>query len=237
LAASHRHTATISYFFHSKVLEDIRPVNSQTRKSVVQGAAGDIEVALDLPAGGLASKGVAIITHPHPLFGGTLDNKVVQTMARAFVQCGWTAVRFNFRGVGGSAGVHDEGRGELEDTLAVVAAMAPQGSICLAGFSFGAFVTTHAFERLAASREIEKLVLIGTSVSRSPAASIAADSHMKTLVVHGEADDTVALSDVMDWARPQALPVTVVPGGGHFFHGQLPLLKNLVVRHLSSTVS
>jgi alpha/beta superfamily hydrolase len=212
-------------------------VNSQTQKSVIQGAAGDIEVALDLPPGQLASRGVAVITHPHPLFGGTLDNKVVQTLARAFIQCGWTAVRFNFRGVGGSAGVHDEGRGELEDMLAVVAAMAPQGPISLAGFSFGAFVTTHAFERLAASREIEKLVLVGTSVSRSPAAPIAAEAHMKTLVLHGEEDDTVALSAVMDWARPQALPVTVVPGGGHFFHGQLPLLKNLVVRHLSSTLS
>ena len=210
-------------------------MNSQTQKSVIQGAAGDIEVALDLPAGQLASKGVAVITHPHPLFGGTLDNKVVQTLARAFVQCGWTAVRFNFRGVGGSAGVHDEGRGELEDMLAVVAMMAPQGSISLAGFSFGAFVTTHAFERLASSRAIEKLVLVGTSVSRSPAAPVAAEAHVKTLVVHGEEDDTVALSAVMDWARPQALPVTVVPGVGHFFHGQLPLLKNLVVRHLSST--
>jgi alpha/beta superfamily hydrolase len=218
-------------------LQDIRKVNSQTRKSIIQGAAGDIEVALDLPAGQLDSRGVAIITHPHPLFGGTLDNKVVQTLARAFIQCGWTAVRFNFRGVGGSAGVHDEGIGELEDMLAVVAAMAPQGPICLAGFSFGAFVTTHAFERLAASREIEKLVLVGTSVSRSPAAPVAAQAHLKTLVIHGEEDDTVALSAVMDWARPQALPVTVVPGGGHFFHGQLPLLKNLVARHLSSTLS
>jgi alpha/beta superfamily hydrolase len=218
-------------------LQDIRKVNSQTRKSIIQGAAGDIEVALDLPAGQLDSRGVAIITHPHPLFGGTLDNKVVQTLARAFIQCGWTAVRFNFRGVGGSAGVHDEGIGELEDMLAVVAAMAPQGPICLAGFSFGAFVTTHAFERLAASREIEKLVLVGTSVSRSPAAPVAAQAHLKTLVIHGEEDDTVVLSAVMDWARPQALPVTVVPGGGHFFHGQLPLLKNLVARHLSSTLS
>ncbi|MGH8805292.1 MAG: alpha/beta hydrolase, partial [Polaromonas sp.] len=170
--------------------------------------------------------------------GGTMDNKVVQTLARAFVQCGWTAVRFNFRGVGGSAGSHDEGRGELEDFLAVVRHVAPPGEaesvLALAGFSFGAFVTTHAFERLSASRKIEKLVLVGTSVSRAPAAPIDAAAHLKTLVVHGEQDDTVLLPAVLDWARPQALPVTVVPGGGHFFHGQLPLLKNLVVRHLSS---
>ena len=119
-------------------------MNSQTQKLTVQGAAGAIEVALDLPSGEASSEGVAVIAHPHPLFGGTMDNKVVQTLARAFTQSGWTAARFNFRGVGGTAGTHDEGGGELEDMLAVVAATAPQGLICLAGFSFGAFVTTHA---------------------------------------------------------------------------------------------
>lgn len=209
-------------------------MNTQTQKSVIQGDAGAIEIALDQPASGVAARGVAVIAHPHPLFGGTLDNKVVQTLARAFTQCGWTAVRFNFRGVGRTEGAHDEGRGELDDLLAVVASLAPQGPICLAGFSFGAFVTTHAHERLRSTREIDKLVLLGTSVSRSVAAPVDAASHSKTLVVHGEEDDTVVLSAVLDWARPQQLPVTVVPGGGHFFHGQLPLLKNLVVRHLSS---
>ncbi len=211
-------------------------MNSKTLKSSFQGPVGALEIALDRPAG--ESRGVAVIAHPHPLFGGTLDNKVVQTLARAFVQSGWTAVRFNFRGVGGSAGSHDEGRGELEDFLAVVQQVAPSGAndaaLALAGFSFGAFVTTHAFERLNPVRSIEKLVLVGTSVSRAPAAPIDAAAHGRTLVVHGEQDDTVLLSDVMDWARPQALPVTVVPGVGHFFHGQLPLLKNLVVRHLAS---
>ena len=189
-----------------------------------------------MPAG--LPRGVAVIAHPHPLFSGTMDNKVVQTLARAFTHAGWTAVRFNFRGVGGSAGVHDEGRGELEDLLAVVAHVAPEGenasTLALAGFSFGAFVTTHAFERLSGTRSIEKLVLVGTSVSRTAAAAIDPASHLKTLVLHGEEDDTVLLPAVLDWARPQALPVTVVPGCGHFFHGQLPLLKNLVIRHLSS---
>jgi alpha/beta superfamily hydrolase len=213
-------------------------VNSKTRKSSFQGPAGAIEIATDQPVG--PSRGVAVIAHPHPLFGGTMDNKVVQTLARAFVQCGWTAVRFNFRGAGGSAGDHDEGRGELDDFLAVVQHMdALNESECmlaLAGFSFGAFVTTHAFMHLFATRNIEKLVLVGTSVSRAPAAPIDKAAHLKTLVLHGEQDDTVPLSAVMDWARPQSLPVTVVPGMGHFFHGQLPLLKNLVVRHLSSPV-
>ncbi len=210
-------------------------MNAQTQKSTVQGAAGAIEVAIDTPAGGAVPKGVALIAHPHPLFGGTLDNKVVQTLARVFAQCGWTAVRFNFRGVGSSQGVHDEGRGELDDLLAVAAHIAPTGALCLAGFSFGAFVTTHAFDRLHRVRQIDKLVLVGTSVVRSSAAPIDAAEHAKTIVIHGEADDTVTLSAVMDWARPQSLPVTVVPGGGHFFHGQLPLLKSLVVRHLTST--
>ena len=216
-------------------------MNSQTLKSSIDGLAGAIEIAVDTPVA--ESRGVAVIAHPHPLFAGTMDNKVVQTLARAFVQCGWTAVLFNFRGVGASAGTHDDGRGELDDFLAVVAhaeSLQKDGSarpaLALAGFSFGAYVTTHAFERLNATRNIEKLVLVGTSVSRAPAAAIDAAAHLKTLVIHGEQDDTVLLKDVLDWARPQALPVTVVPGGAHFFHGQLPLLKNLVIRHLSSSM-
>ena len=216
-------------------------MNSQTLKSSIDGPAGALEVAIDVPAAN--SRGVAVIAHPHPLFAGTMDNKVVQTLARAFVQCGWTAVRFNFRSVGASAGTHDEGRGELDDFLAVVAhaeSLQKNGSagpaLALAGFSFGAYVTTHAFERLHVTRSIDKLVLIGTSVSRAPAAPIDVAAHLKTLVIHGEQDDTVLLKDVLDWARPQALPVTVVPGGAHFFHGQLPLLKNLVIRHLSSSM-
>jgi alpha/beta superfamily hydrolase len=163
-----------------------------------------------------------------------MDNKVVQTLARAFVQSGWAAVRFNFRGVGATEGVHDEGRGETSDMLAVVAAEAADGPLALAGFSFGSFVTTRVVEALWPSRPMEKIVLVGTAASRFEVAALPQEAHDLTLVIHGEEDDTVALSSVMDWARPQSLPVTVVPGGGHFFHGQLPLLKNLVLRHLRS---
>ena len=205
-------------------------MNAQTEKSTIAGEAGLVEIAIDTPAG--PARGVAVIAHPHPLFGGTMDNKVVQTLARAFTQCGWTAVRFNFRGVGASTGSHDEGRGELRDLLAVVQHAAPAGPLALAGFSFGAFVTTHAFAALQAEREIASLVLVGTAASRFAVAPVPAPFHMQTLVIHGETDDTVPLAAVLDWARPQALPVTVVPGVGHFFHGQLPLLKSLVVRHL-----
>ena len=153
-------------------------------------------------------------------------------MARACVLADWAAVRFNFRGVGQSEGVYDEGRGELDDLLAVIEARAPEGPLCLAGFSFGAFVTSHAAARLHASRDIQRLVLIGTAASRFDVAPVAGELHARTLVVHGEHDDTVPLSSVMDWARPQSLPLMVVPGGGHFFHGQLPLLRELVLRHL-----
>ena len=205
-------------------------MNSKTHKSGFAGPAGWLEIACDASAG--PSRGVAVIAHPHPLVGGTLDNKVVQTLARAFTQCGWTAVRFNFRGVGGSLGSHDEGRGELDDLLAVVQHAAPAGPLALAGFSFGAFVTSNAFAELQALRQIDKLVLVGTAASRYPVAPIDPGAHAKTLIIHGEQDDTVPLTAVLDWARPQALPVTVVPGGGHFFHGQLPLLKSLVMRHL-----
>ena len=209
-------------------------MNSKTQKTVVTGPAGSIEAVVDAPelAPGVAARGVVVIAHPHPLFGGTMDNKVVQTLARAFVQCGWQAVRFNFRGVGATEGVYDEGRGELQDLLAVVQQVAPQGTLALAGFSFGAFVTSHAVQALWSQRAIEKIVFVGTAASRFTVADIPPEAHAHTLTLHGEQDDTVPLASVMDWARPQTLPVTVIPGGGHFFHGQLPLLKSLVVRHL-----
>jgi alpha/beta superfamily hydrolase len=209
-------------------------MNSKTRRFQVAGPAGLIEVLRDEPATGTPAHGTAVIAHPHPLFGGTMDNKVVQTVARGFVQSGWAAVRFNFRGVGATQGVHDEGRGELEDMLEVVTSQAANGPLALAGFSFGASVAGLAAARLWPVRSIDKIILVGTGVSRLMLPALAAESHDRTLVIHGEQDDTVPLSAVMDWARPQSLPVTVVPGVGHFFHGQLPLLKSLVVRHLRS---
>ena len=181
--------------------------------------------AIDSPEG--ACLGTAVVCHPHPQHGGTLDNKVVATLARAFVQCGWRAARFNFRGVGGSAGAWDDGHGEIDDALAVAAALAdPTQPLAWAGFSFGAYVASHA----AAARSPTRLVLIGPASANFTVAAVPAD----TLVIHGEVDDVVPLAATLNWARPQALPVVVVPGAGHFFHGQLPLLKSLVVRHLSA---
>ena len=210
-------------------------MNAQTERLQLQGPAGRIEVLRDAPVEGVTPRGTAVVAHPHPLFGGTMDNKVVQTLARAFVQCGWQTLRFNFRGVGATEGVHDEGRGETEDFLAVVREFAPEGPLALAGFSFGAFVMSRAMAALAPQRPIDQLVFIGAAASRFEVATIPPELHERTLVLHGEQDDTVPLAAVMDWARPQVLPVTVVPGGSHFFHGQLPLLRGLVVRHLSAT--
>lgn len=201
----------------------------------LKGPAGIIEVVRDLPDAGSPLRGVAVVAHPHPLYGGTMDNKVVQTMARAFLACGFAAVRFNFRGIGGSAGAWDEGRGEVQDMLAVVAQAAADGPLALAGFSFGAFVASHVLNQVWGTREVTHVVLAGTAAGRFGVAEVPEPARTRTLVVHGESDDVVPLAAVMDWARPQLLPVTVVPGGGHFFHGQLPLLKGLVTRHLQAT--
>ena len=210
-------------------------MNAQTQSLTLTGSAGPIEAVLDLPEADLfeAPHGTAVIAHPHPQFGGTMTNKVVQTIARACVQCGWRAVRFNFRGVGASGGHYDEGRGEVDDMLAVVAQTAPADQpLLLAGFSFGGFIAARAIDTLHPQRAIAGAVLVGTAASRFDVPPVPAELHPQTLVVHGEQDDTVPLASVMDWARPQSLPVTVVPGGEHFFHGQLPLLKALVVRHV-----
>jgi alpha/beta superfamily hydrolase len=200
-------------------------MNAHTQRQTVAGPSGAIECAIDAPTG--MSRGVAVICHPHPQHGGTMDNKVVQTLARAFTQLGYTAVRFNFRGVGASAGAWAHGPGEIDDAMAVVAALrAPGLPLVLAGFSFGAYVASHAAARLAAAGvAAERLVLVAPAASRFDMVPVPPD----TLLVHGEADDVVPLAAVFDWARPQSLPVTVIPGAGHFFHGQLTLLRSLVV--------
>ncbi|MBT9459580.1 MAG: alpha/beta hydrolase [Burkholderiaceae bacterium] len=200
-------------------------MNSQTKAMLIAGPAGELQCAIDNPAD--APRGVAVICHPNPVQGGTLDNKVVQTVARAFVQLGYRAVRFNFRGIGRSQGVWDEGRGEIDDALAVIGALREPGlPLLLAGFSFGGYVASQAALRLPEGERAERLLLVGPATSRFDTAAVPAD----TVVIHGEADDVVPLQAVLDWARPQVLPITVVPGVGHFFHGQLPLLKNLVLR-------
>jgi alpha/beta superfamily hydrolase len=195
-------------------------VRASTRKQFIAGPAGRIECAVDGPES--PAIGVALIAHPHPLFGGTLDNKVVQTLARAFVELGYEAWRPNFRGVGETEGTHDEGRGELEDLAAIVAHLKPE-RLALAGFSFGAGVQVLLSQRVKA----EKLVLVGVAVTRFQLPPV----QQGTLVIHGENDDTVPLPTVLDWARPQDLPVVLVPGADHFFHRKLHILRALVRSH------
>ena len=188
----------------------------------IDGPAGPLEVVCNRPHA--EPLGIALIAHPHPLQGGTLDNKVVQTLAKTFFALGYAAVRFNFRGVGGSVGTFADGIGETDDALAVLAhARSKFGAalpMILAGFSFGSFVQT----RVAKSVEAQRLVLVGPAVRRFAVEEVPAD----TIVVHGEEDDVVPLADVLAWARPQQLPIVVFPGCGHFFHGRLPQLQRVI---------
>lgn len=189
---------------------------------IVAGPAGDVEVVIDAPSA--SPRGLALVCHPHPLQGGTLDNKVAHTLAKTFHAMGYVATRFNFRGVGRSAGVFDEGIGETDDALAVLRHVKSRFGealpVALAGFSFGSFVQT----RVAAQVTPEGLVLVGPAVNRFPLQHVPAE----TIVVHGEEDDVVPLADVFAWARPQELPIVVFPGCGHFFHGRLLQLARVV---------
>jgi alpha/beta superfamily hydrolase len=198
-------------------------MRSTTERVFVPGPAGRIECAVDKPE--KAARGKAVIAHPHPLFGGTLDNKVVQTLARAFVELGYEAWRPNFRGVGQSEGRYDEGNGEVDDLAAVFAHLQSR-NVVLAGFSFGAAMQAKFAERLKKENQIEpeRLVLVGVAVANFATPPVPAG----TLVIHGERDETVPLAAVLDWARPQELPIVVVPGAEHFFHHKLPLLRAIV---------
>jgi uncharacterized protein len=198
---------------------------------LVEGEAGPLEVVInEVPE---RARGMALIAHPHPLFGGTLDNKVVQTLAKSFFALDYITVRMNFRGVGASAGQHDNGEGETLDWLTVLQAMRGRYGalpVLLAGFSFGAYVQSRVARVLSERGEQPAaVVLVAPAVGRFPVEPVAAD----TLVVHGDEDDVVALADVLAWARPQQLPVTILPGAGHFFHGYLPKLQQVVTRFCS----
>ncbi|MGN6318867.1 alpha/beta hydrolase [Trinickia sp.] len=204
-------------------------MNVHTKKSLIDGPVGKIEIALDEPDG--AVRGIALVAHPHPLFGGSMDNKVAQTLARTLVQLGYVTYRSNFRGVGQTQGQHDEGVGERDDLLAVIAHMRARPGhealpLVLAGFSFGTAVISHV-ARMLAEREqsVERMVFVGTAASRFEVASVPEN----TLVIHGEQDETVPIASVFNWARPQELPVVVIPGAEHFLHRKLHILKRIVV--------
>ena len=192
-------------------------MRASTRREFVAGPAGRIECAVDTPDS--PPRGAALDAHPHPLFGGTLDNKVAQTLARTFVDLGYEAWRPNFRGVGQSEGSHDQGNGEVEDLLAVYKRISSDKTV-LAGFSFGAAMQARLAQRVPS----ERIVLVGVAVLGREVPPVPAG----TLVVHGELDTTIPLAAVLEWARPQNLKVAVVPGADHFFHRKLQVLRDLI---------
>jgi uncharacterized protein len=209
-------------------------------RSRVQGAAGAIEVA---SGGAQSPRRVAVIAHPHPLYGGTMDNKVVTTLARAFAEAGAATLRFNFRGVGATEGTHDEGRGEADDMVRIAQharELHPGLPLLLAGFSFGGAVAVRA----SGSVDFAQLVLVAPGFRRISPEGMGAPPdaddpalgapgrHTSTnpVVVHGDRDDTVPLSDSIAWATPREVPVVVVPGGEHFFHRKLHVLREIVIR-------
>ncbi|MEB0162509.1 alpha/beta hydrolase, partial [Glaciimonas sp. CA11.2] len=198
-------------------------MNAQTTSFSITGPAGALECALDLPASDQfpEPRGLALVAHPHPLYGGTMDNKVAQTLARGFLALGYVAVRMNFRGVGNSSGVYDEGRGETDDMAALLVHMRekyPALPLALGGFSFGTFVQSQLQQRLiTAGSPAERLVLVGTAAGKWPMPTVPANS----ILIHGELDETIPLSAVFEWARPQDIPVIVIPGADHFFHRRL----------------
>jgi len=225
-------------------------MNSRTKLIYIDGVVGQIEMSIDLPDElkinpDFAVRGLALIAHPHPLMGGTMDNKVAQTIARTFNQLGYISVRPNFRGVGGTVGVHDDGVGELDDLLHVTDWMRTPSSwsqfsatqnqawiafantlpLVVSGFSFGSFVGSHLVQRLAdLGRPAERLVMVGSAAGKWVLAQVPAD----TILIHGEVDETIPLIDVLDWARPQELIVQVVPGADHFFHRRLHCIRNII---------
>ena len=197
-------------------------------RTTIPGPAGALEVAINAPAQApdAGPRGIALVAHPLPLQGGTLDNKVVQTLAKTFAALGYVSVRFNFRGAGKSEGTFDDGVGETDDALAALAfarsefpALAATPPV-LAGFSFGSFVQARVAHIVAP----ERMVLVGPAVQRFTVDTVPAD----TIVIHGEEDEIVALGDVFAWARPQQMPIVVFPGCGHFFHGRLPQLQRVI---------
>jgi uncharacterized protein len=211
------------------------PAASQT--IFVDGPVGPIQVLVDEPD---ISLGLALVAHPHPLLGGTNTNKVAYTLAHGLRDLGYVALRPNFRGVGGSAGTHDHGQGETDDLLAVLDhAVGRWGSgqalpVVLAGFSFGAFVQTRVAKRLAeAGRPAFRIVLVGLAAGRpeDPWPHAPEPVPPGTILIHGERDATIPLASVMAYAKPLGLPVIVIPGAEHFFHGRLQLIRDILRAH------
>ena len=210
-----------------------------TETALINGPAGRIELIIDTPA---QVRGIALVCHPHPLFHGANTNKVAHTLARIFRDLGYAALRPNFRGVGKSEGTHDHGVAETDDMLAVISwAQSRWGGLPLAlgGFSFGGYVQTRVAARLAEGvTPAGRIVLVGMAAGDTTGSGRSYDTpalpkNIPALVIHGEDDDTVALANVLAWARPQEQPIIVIPGADHFFHGKLHLIRELIARNVA----
>jgi len=200
----------------------------QHERVTIVGPAGDIEARIETPLGLTHIGAFGVVCHPHPLFGGTLDNKVVYTLARSFHDLGMPTIRFNFRGVGKSVGSFADGFGETDDVLAVIAAGRekwPGAALWLAGFSFGAAVAIRA----AASAEPARLVAVAPAIKRVSLEGVSVPA-CPWLIVQGDADELVNAQETVDWAQPLANPpkIVVLPGVEHFFHGKLNELREAV---------
>jgi len=205
---------------------------------MLEGPAGGLEALIETPRiegrEGAPAAAFAVVCHPHPLHGGTLDNKVVYTLARACEHFGTPAIRFNFRGVGRSEGVYDEGRGETEDALAAIAygrRRWPGAALWLGGFSFGGVVAVRA----AAQARPTCVVAIAPGVTRIDASGVAPPA-CPWLIVQGEADDVVPADTVLDWARSLSpVPeIKLLAGAGHFFHGRINELRGALLEFLET---
>ncbi len=196
------------------------------KKFSITGTAGNLQGIAHIPDN--APRAIAVVAHPLPTMGGTMENKVVTTLAKTFVELDFVSLRFNFRGVGDSEGEFDEGEGEVEDVLAVVRhARQEYGHLplILSGFSFGGYVQACAAQQL----RPHQLVLVAPAVGRFAMPPVPHN----TLLIHGEQDEVVPLADVLHWARPQQLPIVVLPGTEHFFHGRLNQIKQIVLHEFN----
>lgn len=207
-----------------------------TQKFFIDGPAGKLEVMLGEPES--VPKGIAILAHPHPLHGGTMDNKVVQTLFTTLLALGFITAKFNFRGVGKSEGAFDRGIGEIEDVMAVTQTVRDQFNahsadlpLLLAGFSFGGAIQLHVSEQLAP----EFLVLVAPSVVNLKAPPVPKTTKY-ALIIQGDQDDIVLPAEVLAWATPTSQPVVFIPGAEHFFHGKLAILKQVILQSFSPQI-
>jgi alpha/beta superfamily hydrolase len=206
------------------------------QQGLLVGPAGTIEFSVLHPSQAL--KGIALVAHPHPLYGGAPDHKVVQTLARTLRDLGYVAFCPSFRGVGKTQGEHDQGEGETDDLQLVIEAAQSQFGhlpLILAGFSFGAYVQTRLLQRLELQKKIvHGLILVGTAVGHVEGLRHYATPAVpnNALVIHGNHDQIVPLENVLSWAEPLEVPVVIIPGADHFFHRKLHILRRMVHNYL-----